>query len=130
MPKSGIVGDKEFDGSYSWSRHMKKKASVAKQKSTSQTKATKSCTVCGADFNNKSNLNRHMKRFHMKQKTLVPKSKSKNRTSAPQSSGIINYSILNEVLWQLLLKLVNHKTECDGANAASAEGESKNLCSL
>ena len=122
MPKSGILGDKEFD---SWSRHMKKKASVAKQKSTSQTKATKSCTVCGADFNNKSNLNRHMKRFHMKKKTLVPKSKSKNRTS-----GSINYSVLNEVLWQLLLKLVNHKTECDGANAASAEGESKNLCSL
>lgn len=119
MPKSGIVGDKEFD---SWSRHMKKKASVAKQKSTSQ---MKSCTVCGADFNNKSNLNRHMKRFHMKKKTLVPKSKSKNRTS-----GSINYSVLNEVLWQLLLKLVNHKTECDGANAASAEGESKNLCSL
>ena len=127
MPKSGIVGDNEFD---SWSRHMKKKASVAKQNSTS---LMKSCTVCGADFNNKSNLNRHMKRFHMKKKTPVPRSKSKNRTSAPQSSGIINYSVLNEVLWQLLLKLVNQKNECDvarGANAASAEGESKNLCSL
>ena len=101
---------------------MEKKALVVEQKSLKQM-GKKTCKVCRADFNNKSNLNRHMKRFHMKEKALISRSESKNRIKA---HGNVKLDVLNEVLWQLLLQLLDHKSEwaVGDANAASLVGDS------
>jgi hypothetical protein len=67
----------------------------------------KSCTICGDSFSNKSNLNRHAKRFHMTQKKKM--SLTKKRTNTKTTCGGINVQRLNKILWQLLLQLIEHK---------------------
>ena len=116
MAKFCAVCGEEFNDKSGLSWHMKyfhtkKKVLIVKRKSLKQM-GKKTCKVCGVDFNNKSNLNRHMKRFHMKEKALISRSESKNRIKVHRRSGNVKLDVLNEVLWQLLLQLLDHKSEC------------------
>ena len=70
---------------------------------------SKCCTVCGEEFCNKSNLNRHMRRFHLKNKTKKLQVNVGLRAKKPKPDSI-NVRVLNKVLWQLMLQLIENKT--------------------
>jgi hypothetical protein len=68
----------------------------------------KICTECNQSFQNKSNLNRHVKRMHVKTFTnrQVNVQHKKYKTTAKES---INVSVLNRVLRLLLVQLNANK---------------------
>ena len=53
----------------------------------------------------------------------------KNWIKVYHGSGNVKLDVLNEVLWQLLLKLLDHKSECavGDVNAAAVVGDSQQL---
>ena len=133
MLKTCTICGEDFNGNSCLCRkmrrnHMKKKVLVTR--STKQMKSTKTCTTCGVQFNNKSNLNRHIARFHAKKRAQALKSEAKTRSKVHHSGDSMRHGVLNEVLWQLLLKLLDYKNECDvariaiGVDAASVGGDS------
>ena len=62
-------------------------------------------------------------------KALISRSESKNRIKVHHGSGNVKLDVLNEVLWQILLKLLDHKSECavGDVNAAAVVGDSQQL---
>ena len=69
----------------------------------------KLCEICEESFCNKSNLNRHTKRFHMKKKMTLSKNKQVTVSHKKSSCGSIDIKTLNKVLRLLLKKLVQRE---------------------
>ena len=64
----------------------------------------KRCNICGESFCNKSNLNRHVKRFHAK--------KNKKQVAAShKKTSSIDIKTLNKVLRLLLAQLVQREND-------------------
>ena len=76
----------------------------------------KTCNVCGVTFYSKANLNRHMKRLHPSaKKTIYQKTtnQAKVKLKRKTTHSSMKVKVLNNVLWDLILKLIDHKNLAD-----------------
>jgi len=72
------------------------------------------CNVCGVTLSSKSNLNKHVDLLHSTPKKNALKKTHKRQRSKLQltkkkPASDINVEVLNEVLWDLLLSLIEQK---------------------
>ena len=69
----------------------------------------KECTVCGEQFSNKSNLNRHSKRFHTKNRMTQSMKKQVIVFHKKTSRDTIDIKTLNKVLKLLYKHLIQRE---------------------